>query len=793
MSDGRQVNFFAYYRWIAPASMLLLLAASCTIPKRYQRNKPFVYKTNITIQANLPATKKAELKAGLENQLDDSLKVRTVMAIGLTPSIFYNKLSKPPVFDSINIDRSKTFMSALLSANGFLNPVITDTFKIDTVRIVQRPLFAKKSVHHQYRAIIDFFVRPGKVFTLDSVGYALHTAELQQLAIQNRGQAFLKKGDPYSLQKVSAELDRLLSIYRDHGYYKISKEDIFAERDTVVAALIDPTIDPFQQVRLLEELRRRRENPTMTVVIRQRSGRDTTHLDKFYVGKISVYPDMSILDDTTAAMKDSAIVNGITFYYASRQFKLPFVACNISLRAGELYKQTNYFKTINTFTNLGAWQQVDIDLFERYDSLPLLDARIRLFPAKKQSLNVDFETSRNVSDALTTGSLFGLGFVVGVRNRNAFRESIQTTTNVRFGVELGTNIVQTAQTIVSHSIAIPRFLKPFRFKNVDDPRTLININASYTNRREFFEVRSANLSLGYSWSKKPSPIATKANSWQFFPINLELTDVNKTAKFLELEQRIPALKQSFKNGLIISFILAFNRQILSESHSTFYRARIESSGALAGFIKSLERSNLRRFVKMDVEFKHFIKYTKSELAFRAFGGYGYVYGKTGNEPEYNLPFFKAFFGGGPYSMRAWPVRRLGPGSSKYYETNPVKLDRFGDMQLEGNVEYRFNLTTIAGLKLKSALFADVGNIWARTVDGQTNIPIAEAEFKLSRLYRDLAIGAGTSLRFDFDFFLIRLDWAYQLKNPAYSEINGGWFYKLKLLDGQFQLGIGYPF
>ena len=773
MSDGRQVNFFAYNRWIVTLCLLLLVAASCTTPKKYQKYKPFVYNTRITIQNDLSASQKAELKAGLQNQLDDSLKVRTVLAIGIAPPFFYNRLSRPPVFDSVYVDRSKTFMSALLSANGYLNPVITDTFQIDTVR-------------DQYRVTVDFFVKPGKVFRLDSIGYDLQTPEFQQLALQNRDQSFLQKGDPYSLQKVTAELDRLVGIYRDNGYYKISREDVFVERDTVVAALIDPTIDPFEQVRLLEELRRRRENPTMTVVIKQRPGRDTSYLDKFHIGKIDVYPDMSILDDTTAISKDSTSINGINFFYASRRFKLPFIARNIALKPGELYKQSNYFKTINTFTNLGAWQQVDIDLFERSDSLPLLDARIRLYPSKKQSLNIDFETSRNVSDALTTGSLFGLGFVVGVRNRNAFRESIQTTTNVRLGVELGKNIVQTAQTIVSHSIAIPRILKPFKFKNVEDPKTLININASYTNRRVLFEVRSVNASVGYSWTKRNQ-------NFQWFPINVELTDVIKRDSFLRLEERIPTLRQSFKNGLIISTFFIYNRQKITETRSTFYRARIESSGLAFGFIKSLETANLRRFIKSDVEYKHFIKQPKSEWAFRTFAGYGYVYGKSGNEPEYNLPFFKAFFAGGPYSMRAWPVRRLGPGSSDIYEKNDTaRVDRFGDMQLEGNVEYRFNLATIAGIKLKSALFVDVGNIWARTVD-EFNIEDKNAEFKLGRLYKDLAIGAGTSLRFDFDFFLIRLDWAYQLKNPAYTAIKNGWFYNFKILEGQFQLGIGYPF
>lgn len=183
------------------------------------------------------------------------------------------------------------------------------------------------------------------------------------------------------------------------------------------------------------------------------------------------------------------------------------------------------------------------------------------------------------------------------------------------------------------------------------------------------------------------------------------------------------------------------------------------------------------------------------MAFRLFGGYGYVYGYKGDKPERNLPFFKAYFAGGPYSMRAWQVRRLGPGSSKIYDTaNNQSNDRFGNMQLEANVEYRFDLTTVAGIKVKSALFADIGNIWSNEFsDANATTKIPEASFNLGRLGRDIAIGAGTSIRFDFDFFLIRFDWAYKIKNPLYSNIKNGWLYDIRLLNGQFQLGINYPF
>jgi hypothetical protein len=87
----------------------------------------------------------------------------------------------------------------------------------------------------------------------------------------------------------------------------------------------------------------------------------------------------------------------------------------------------------------------------------------------------------------------------------------------------------------------------------------------------------------------------------------------------------------------------------------------------------------------------------------------------------------------------------------------------------------------------------MGNIWSTEFDPNTHAKVPEASFKLDRLYKDLAIGAGSSLRFDFDFFLIRLDWAYKIKDPVHADVNDGWFNDIRLLNGQFQLGIGYPF
>src|SRR5690606_11101905 len=117
-----------------------------------------------------------------------------------------------------------------------------------------------------------------------------------------------------------------------------------------------------------------------------------------------------------------------------------------------------------------------------------------------------------------------------------------------------------------------------------------------------------------------------------------------------------------------------------------------------------------------------------------------------------------YFGGGPYSMRAWRIRQLGLGSNTYFDTvnNNFSLDRFGDIQLEGNIEYRFDIGRLFGIKVQSALFTDIGNVWRRNTGGDPNL--VNSEFKLGRLYKDLAVAGGTSLRFDLDFFLIRFDY-----------------------------------
>jgi outer membrane protein assembly factor BamA len=183
------------------------------------------------------------------------------------------------------------------------------------------------------------------------------------------------------------------------------------------------------------------------------------------------------------------------------------------------------------------------------------------------------------------------------------------------------------------------------------------------------------------------------------------------------------------------------------------------------------------------------------------GGWGNNYSnnaKLGGQ----LPFFKQFTAGGPYSMRAWGLRQLGLGSSTFYDTTSTSqnFDRFGDIQLETNFEYRFPLFQFGSYKMGSALFTDIGNIW----NSRSTEQDPAAAFKLDKLYKDLAIGVGTGLRFDFNYFIVRIDYAIKLKDPTRTT-NEGWLdiqkmkwseikqNGLKVNNYAWQFGIGLPF
>ena len=287
------------------------------------------------------------------------------------------------------------------------------------------------------------------------------------------------------------------------------------------------------------------------------------------------------------------------------------------------------------------------------------------------------------------------------------------------------------------------------------------------------------------------------------PMNIELYQLNKFSKLDSLLILNPFLRSSFNEGNIVSQNISYTNigNSSKNPHQQHYlRLGIEEAGGLLGLADKFNK-DLYRYLKIEAEYRSTYQYTNTEIAWRLMGGWGNNYSNNARLSG-QLPFFKQFTAGGPYSMRAWGLRQLGLGSSTFYDTSAQRqnFDRFGDLQLEANFEYRFTLLQLGSYKIGSALFADMGNIWNTRDLG--NDP--RAGFKLDRLYKDLAIGIGTGLRLDFDYFIIRIDYALKMKDPTRS-YNNGWLNfndmkwaevkpnGLKVNNYAWQFGIGLPF
>ena len=217
-------------------------------------------------------------------------------------------------------------------------------------------------------------------------------------------------------------------------------------------------------------------------------------------------------------------------------------------------------------------------------------------------------------------------------------------------------------------------------------------------------------------------------------------------------------------------------------------------------------SDLYRFFKMDVEFKHIVSHNNSSLHLRAYAGAGLALTTGSKKGEVTLPFFKSFIAGGPNSMRGWAIRKLGIGSNVFYDTVAAGTfnDKYADMQLEGNIEYRFNLFQFYGFWMRGAAFTDIGNIWFRN---DLNNTLKNAGFRLDRLGKEIAVASGFGARVDFSYFLLRFDLGFPIKDPRYGPDNkgnanierfystssGGWFVNNVWNKPTFQFAIGYPF
>jgi outer membrane protein assembly factor BamA len=296
-------------------------------------------------------------------------------------------------------------------------------------------------------------------------------------------------------------------------------------------------------------------------------------------------------------------------------------------------------------------------------------------------------------------------------------------------------------------------------------------------------------------------INKKLYSYNFSP--LEISYINTSFANAELEARSKTdilLQNIFANNLITDtrFGLSYSDKPLSKDGSYFYWRWdvLEVAGTSITLLNELlgtqkdEKGQYKLFgvnyyqyakTYMDARWNKVLDMNNS-VHLRVAGGYALPYG---NSPNF-ITYEKRFFTGGANSIRAFRPRSVGPGT---FDTIN-QIDRSGEVKLELNLEYRFNIYKHL---FEGALFADAGNVWTAKDDGRDG-----AVFKYDRFVDQVAIGSGVGIRLNLNIFIFRLDAAVPLKDPRLVESQRWVLEKYKDFGIMWEntilnFGVGYPF
>lgn len=387
----------------------------------------------------------------------------------------------------------------------------------------------------------------------------------------------------------------------------------------------------------------------------------------------------------------------------------------------------------------------------------------------------------------------------------------------RIGFEAQTGFINTETTRknlelnLSTTLNLPSLFLPKRLdqwkRSLTASQTQIGLGYDYIDRPEY---NRTNLKIfqRYNWRKS----TTKYFQLSLLDLNLLNTNYPNTSTSESFKSYLDELRlkgnnlyRSFNPSFVSSINFQYNYRsflpsnLLVEGNSLL--VNLESGGTSLNllnnkrisFIENVFSSNQEiqfyRYLRVNLDYRKYYligRQLKSQVAFKFNGGIAYAYG---DENNFELPYEKNFFIGGPSSIRAWKPRRLGPGG---YNTINNLIEQPGSMILETSIEYRFPIVQFLG-KINGALFIDAGNIW-NINHGQPN---SLGYFSSKTFLNEIAVGTGFGVRWDFDYFLLRLDLASKVINPA-NPSNKKWvLQKTTLSSGEnpieFNIGIGYPF
>ncbi len=785
---------------------IVVFFCSCTIKtfvSKEPKDRPYLFKNSIELKGgNFSGAEKESVLQRLNNQLDDSSKVPSRDAF-----FILHFVKKPPAYDTAFSGISARNMQSSMYHLGYYGAKV----------------FYTQDTSDRRRVSVKYSVEAGKATLIDTLSYRFNNPALKEIALASGNEALLRKNDPVTKAAVLGEIARLVDTFRNNGYYKFTAAELSVKGDSSIAALTTISNDPFEQLRLLEEAQQQKDSPQVKLAIVLNKPDDSTKLNRYFINKIYILSDFrpadNINDTVNIKQKISKNKNFILRYH-DPLFRTAVFARSVTLRPGDVYRQSEYYNTLNNLNRLGVWQSVNIRLVENLDDTNAVDIVMELITAKKFAFDASPEVSyaSGGNNNSLGGNLFGLSANLSLINRNIGREAIKMTHTLRYGVELnnrnkGTtvNAINSNELSYSNNVVIQRLLTPVKKwnnKKLISPQTFINLNLSQSNRFNLFTTKNLNFNYGINWVDK------KKQSWSIRFPNIEFSNLNPTDSFNKILLDNPFLRYSYNTAFVAGTVVGFSKSWARSSLNNILsveriiKINAEESGLTWGAALPIPKKLKRKFLKIDIEYRTVKNFkNNTALAFRAFTGVGI--------PLFNdsIPFFKQYFGGGSTSMRGWPVRGIGRGGQKLAPfSRSVFNDRTGDMQLEFNGEFRYNIARLIPnlLTLKGALFVDAGNVW-NLKDSRPGGITDSTQFKFKNVYKEFGLSAGTGLRLDFNYLVLRLDLGFRFKRPETSYINSGWkappigfddaiqkifsrnYREWRYENFNFTVGINYPF
>ena len=673
---------------------------------------------------------------------------------------------------------------------------------------------------------ITYQIFRGNHYKIDSIKTNIESKTIKKIYDNHLNDSFLKSNDFFSVQNLSDERDRLLKLFRNNGIFDFEQSSI---RFKVFLDNIESksTIPIYLEI---SDRKKRFKDSLVTI--------------PYFVSKIN---EVNLLvrdpDNYNDIFSDTLKFNNINILSSNKlNYKPEVLSDFVTLKKGDIYSEQERSNTFKYFSELKNFKYPIIKLKEsEIDSLKL-NVDIDLTPMEKYSLGLDLDLSHsNIED-------FGVSLGTSIISRNIFKRadflefvvkgSIGSSKNVTTSNDFF-NLIEFGSDI---NLNIPKIVFPFNINSIiprsSSPKTKIIIGTSIQENVGLDRQNFAS-KIEYEWKPKPNLninfnlldfefIKNRAVNNYFFvyrnsydrlnfiskSINYQSDYLDKNSNLLipagtnffieevkknntsilngsvnyqniiDIDERKKRLtSDNFIFGSSISFTKNNQENIFDEDFSQ-YKFKLEWVGSLLNsLIKRKNNDNLKeifdvipsQFIKSEINYiKHWRISKENVIAFRYFSGLAVPFGNSNN-----IPFTRSYFGGGSNDNRAWRVYKLGPGSSE----NENEFNE-ANLKIAFNIEYRF---PILG-SVKGALFIDFGNIW-NVFD---NVNDEKMKFNGFRDLNEIAIGSGFGIRYDFDFFIFRLDTGFKTYDPS-LEVSDRWFKNTSLRKAVFNIGINYPF